>query len=46
MARDGEGAAWLQPQAELLNPYFGPAMLRCGDIQQRFDAKEHDHAGH
>ncbi|WP_372627038.1 efflux RND transporter periplasmic adaptor subunit [Arsukibacterium sp.] len=46
MARDGEGAAWLQPQAELLNPYFGPAMLRCGDIQLRFDAQEHDHAGH
>lgn len=46
MARAGEGAAWLQPQAELLNPYFGPAMLRCGDIQLRFDAKEQSHAGH
>ncbi len=46
MARDGEGAAWLQPQAELLNPYFGPAMLRCGDIQQQFAAREQAHAGH
>ncbi|KKO45432.1 RND transporter [Arsukibacterium ikkense] len=46
MARAGEGAAWLQPQAELLNPYFGPAMLRCGDIQHRFDPKEQNHAGH
>ncbi len=46
MARNGEGAAWLQPQAELLNPYFGSAMLRCGDIQLQFEAQEHAHAGH
>ena len=31
MARRGEGAYWLQEQDELLNPYFGSRMLRCGD---------------
>jgi Cu(I)/Ag(I) efflux system membrane fusion protein len=46
MARNGEGAAWLQPQAELLNPYFGSAMLRCGDVQQQFSTQEHADASH
>lgn len=36
MARNGEGASWLQREAELRNPYFGAMMLRCGDIVRRF----------
>ncbi|MFN3710095.1 MAG: efflux RND transporter periplasmic adaptor subunit [Alishewanella aestuarii] len=36
MARDGEGASWLQREVELRNPYFGAMMLRCGDIVRRF----------
>jgi Cu(I)/Ag(I) efflux system membrane fusion protein len=31
MAFDNEGADWLQEDAEVRNPYFGAAMLRCGD---------------
>ncbi|WP_213999566.1 efflux RND transporter periplasmic adaptor subunit [Arsukibacterium sp.] len=36
MAGDGEGASWLQPQATILNPYFGPMMQGCGDIEQQY----------
>ena len=25
------GGDWLQPGGELLNPYFGSQMLRCGE---------------
>jgi Cu(I)/Ag(I) efflux system membrane fusion protein len=39
MARNGEGASWLQREAELRNPYFGAMMLRCGDIVRRFGAE-------
>jgi len=39
MARDGEGASWLQREAVLRNPYFGAMMLRCGDIVRRFGAE-------
>ncbi|MBV2128949.1 efflux RND transporter periplasmic adaptor subunit [Arsukibacterium indicum] len=38
MARDGEGASWLQRQTEVLNPYFGSMMQGCGDIEQQFSA--------
>ena len=34
MAFDFEGAAWLQDGEEISNPYFGAAMLRCGEIQE------------
>jgi Cu(I)/Ag(I) efflux system membrane fusion protein len=46
MAQSGEGATWLQPQAELLNPYFGSAMLHCGEIQLQFAAQEPAHDSH
>ncbi|MCC5452716.1 efflux RND transporter periplasmic adaptor subunit [Rheinheimera sp. UJ51] len=36
MARDGEGASWLQPTEQLQNPYFGPMMLKCGDVLRQF----------
>ncbi|SNY52379.1 membrane fusion protein, Cu(I)/Ag(I) efflux system [Arsukibacterium tuosuense] len=44
MARDGEGASWLQRQATVLNPYFGPMMQGCGDIEQQYsDGGSHAH---
>ncbi|WP_111641131.1 efflux RND transporter periplasmic adaptor subunit [Marinimicrobium alkaliphilum] len=35
MARDDEGAHWLQADDELRNPYFGSMMYRCGERQER-----------
>ena len=32
MAFSGRGAAWLQNIEEVNNPYFGKAMLRCGEL--------------
>jgi len=34
MAFDNRGADWLQDNDQLLNPYFGAAMLRCGSITE------------
>jgi membrane fusion protein, copper/silver efflux system len=34
MAFDDEGAPWLSESEEILNPYFGDMMLRCGEVQQ------------
>jgi Cu(I)/Ag(I) efflux system membrane fusion protein len=31
MAFDGEGAFWLQKEEIIFNPYFGSAMLHCGE---------------
>ncbi len=33
MAFDFEGADWLQEGDEILNPYFGASMLRCGEVR-------------
>jgi hypothetical protein len=33
MAFDDEGASWLSNRDEILNPYFGDAMLACGVIE-------------
>lgn len=33
MTFEGRRADWLQKGSELLNPYFGAAMLRCGDFE-------------
>lgn len=35
MAFDDTGGSWLQPDENLLNPYFGAMMLRCGEIQEQ-----------
>jgi len=35
MAFDFRGARWLQGDDELLNPYFGDEMLRCGEVLGR-----------
>ena len=34
MAFDNKGAFWLSTSEEVLNPYFGDKMLRCGSVQE------------
>lgn len=34
MAFDGKGAYWLSADEEIQNPYFGRAMLGCGEIRE------------
>ena len=34
MADSNEGAYWLSQQEEINNPYFGEAMLRCGETRE------------
>jgi len=36
MAFNNQGALWLQKDADVRNPYYGPAMLRCGEVQEVF----------
>ena len=36
MAFKNRGAAWLQAEGKIANPYFGHRMLRCGEIQRTF----------
>ena len=33
MAFDSSGAQWAQTSEVLQNPYYGPAMLRCGEVR-------------
>lgn len=33
MAFDNKGAAWLSAQEQILNPYFGDKMLKCGTVK-------------
>ena len=35
MAFENKGAAWLQQDPELRNPYFGEAMYRCGEMKRQ-----------
>jgi Cu(I)/Ag(I) efflux system membrane fusion protein len=39
MAFENKRAIWLQQQEEVLNPYFGPAMLRCGEVREKIKGK-------
>lgn len=39
MANDNEGAEWLQRGEAVSNPYYGAAMLRCGEIRQTVPAR-------
>jgi Cu(I)/Ag(I) efflux system membrane fusion protein len=34
MANSNKGADWLSQNPEILNPYFGPAMLKCGETKR------------
>jgi membrane fusion protein, copper/silver efflux system len=36
MAFDDKGAYWLSESDEILNPYFGDMMLRCGEVKQTY----------
>lgn len=38
MAFQDTGASWLQDQEDILNPYFGAQMLRCGEMKRRIEA--------
>lgn len=53
MALDGVGAAWIQRTETIANPYFGAAMLRCGEVRRSFVGAHavpaepvKEHAGH
>lgn len=37
MAFDNRGAEWLSKNEQILNPYFGKKMLKCGTIQDVID---------
>jgi hypothetical protein len=34
MANNGQGAYWLSPEEEVLNPYYGSEMLHCGEVEE------------
>ena len=34
MADNNNGAYWLSKEEQVLNPYFGDAMLKCGEVKQ------------
>lgn len=36
MAFNNKGAYWISDSDEVLNPYFGDRMLRCGNIEEEF----------
>lgn len=36
MAFDNTGAYWLSSESEIRNPYFGDAMLTCGEVKQTY----------
>jgi Cu(I)/Ag(I) efflux system membrane fusion protein len=46
MVFDGKGAMWLQGDKQVSNPYFGQAMLKCGDrIELISNGKMKEHKG-
>ncbi|TVM31894.1 efflux RND transporter periplasmic adaptor subunit [Oceanidesulfovibrio marinus] len=40
MAFGGKGGTWLQTQKDVLNPYYGQAMLGCGEVQREIEPAE------
>lgn len=40
MALNNTGGTWLQQDEELVNPYFGDAMLYCGDVLEKLNIAE------
>ena len=34
MANNNEGAYWLSTEKEIQNPYYGQAMLKCGEVRE------------
>ena len=45
MVYGDHGADWLQGTDELLNPYFGAMMLRCGEVKEQLSTNL-NHEGH
>jgi len=39
MAVEATGADWLQAAKEVNNPYYGPAMLGCGDLAATYESQ-------
>jgi Cu(I)/Ag(I) efflux system membrane fusion protein len=39
MARDGDGAFWLQTADIVWNPYYGESMQRCGSIKETLEGE-------
>jgi Cu(I)/Ag(I) efflux system membrane fusion protein len=37
MADNDNGAYWLSKEEQILNPYFGDAMPKCGSVKQIID---------
>jgi len=37
MAFDFKGAYWLSTEKEIRNPYFGDAMLKCGEVKEEIN---------
>jgi len=37
MADNNNGAYWLSKEEQILNPYFGDAMLKCGEVKQTLE---------
>ncbi len=37
MADSDNGAYWLSKEEQILNPYFGDAMLKCGEVKQTIE---------
>ncbi len=37
MANNNKGAYWLSTEKKVLNPYFGEAMLTCGEVKQTIE---------
>ncbi len=40
MANNDEGAYWLSEVEEILNPYYGDAMLSCGEVRKTYRADD------
>lgn len=37
MADNNKGAYWLSQEEKIRNPYFGDAMLKCGEVKQTIE---------
>lgn len=37
MARNNQGGSWFSTEAEILNPYYGDKMLKCGTIKKTLE---------
>ena len=37
MADNNKGAFWLSLEEEIRNPYYGEAMLKCGEVRETIE---------